>query len=161
MGEWPEPVRRVSDFLTAAAAEARIEEFAAGTPTAKEAARAVGCDLGQIVKTLVLVCDGRPVVAMVPGDRRADLEKVAAVAQASAARTAAPDEVLAATGFDPGGVAPFPLPNVTDVLIERTLLSHDVVWCCAGSERHMAGLAPAELARLARARPVDAIQNGT
>jgi len=157
--EWPEPVRRVSEFLTAAAAEARVEEFPAGTPTAKEAARAVGCDLAQIVKSLVLVCDGRPVVALVPGDRRADLHKVAAAADAATARTAKPDEVEAATGFAPGAVAPFPLPQVT-VLIERTLLSHDVVWCGAGSDRHMAGLAPTELARLARARPVDAVQNG-
>ncbi len=160
MREWPEPVRRVSEFLTAAAAEARVEEFREGTPTAKEAARAVGCDLAQIVKSLVLVCDGRPVVALVPGDRRADLHKVAAAAQAATARTATPDEVSAATGFEPGAVAPFPLPEVTDVLIERTLLSHEVVWCGAGSDRHMAGLAPTELARLARARPVDAVQNG-
>ena len=158
--EWPEPVRRVSEFLTAAAAEARVEEFPAGTPTAKDAARAAGCDLAQIVKSLVLVCDGRPVVALVPGDRRADLHKVATAAQAATARTAAPDEVEAATGFEPGAVAPFPLPQVTDVLIERTLLAHDVVWCGAGSDRHMVGLAPTELARLARARPIDAVQNG-
>jgi prolyl-tRNA editing enzyme YbaK/EbsC (Cys-tRNA(Pro) deacylase) len=159
--EWPEPVRRVSDFLTSAAAEARVEEFREGTPTAREAAEAAGCELAQIVKSLVLVCDGRPIVAMVPGDRRADLDKVAGAANASTARTAAPDEVHAATGFEPGAVAPFPLPNVTDVLIDRTLLSHDLVWCGAGSARHMVALAPAELVRLARARPVDAVQNGT
>ena len=161
MREWPEPVRRVSDFLTAVAAEARVEEFSAGTPTAKEAARAAGCDLAQIVKSLVLVCDGRPVVAMVPGDRRADLHKVAAASGASTARTAGRDEVQDATGFEPGAVAPFPLPNVAQVLIDRTLLSHEVVWCGAGSDRHMVALAPGELARLSRARAVDAVQAGT
>jgi prolyl-tRNA editing enzyme YbaK/EbsC (Cys-tRNA(Pro) deacylase) len=156
VSEWPEPVRRVSEYLKQAGAQARIEEFPDGTPTATDAARAVGCELGQIVKSLVVVCDGRPVVALVPGDRRADLGKVALAAEAASARTAAPDEVIAATGFEPGAVAPFPLLNV-DVLMERTLLAHRIVWCGAGSDRHMAGLAPAELARIARARPIDAV----
>ena len=61
-------MERVSAFLRAAAVDARIEEFAEGTPTAREAARAVGCELGQIVKSLVLVCDGAYVLALVPAD---------------------------------------------------------------------------------------------
>jgi prolyl-tRNA editing enzyme YbaK/EbsC (Cys-tRNA(Pro) deacylase) len=73
------------------------------------------------------------------------------------AKTAGPEDVARVTGFEPGGVAPFPLPGVDDVLIERTLLAHDVVWIGAGSRRHMAAMAPADLVRLARARPVDAV----
>src|SRR5258707_149254 len=72
MTDWPEPVERVSAFLRAAAVDARIEEFSDGTPTAREAAKAVGCELGQIVKSVVLVCDGAYVLALVPGDRWAD-----------------------------------------------------------------------------------------
>src|SRR5215208_812194 len=53
---WPEPVQRVSTFLQAAAVEARVEEFPEGTPTAEAAARAVGCEISQIVKSLVFVC---------------------------------------------------------------------------------------------------------
>src|SRR6185503_6257312 len=52
---WPEPVQRVSAVLRAAAVDARIEEFAGGTPSARDAARAAGCELAQIVKPLVLV----------------------------------------------------------------------------------------------------------
>jgi prolyl-tRNA editing enzyme YbaK/EbsC (Cys-tRNA(Pro) deacylase) len=158
VNEWPEPVRRVADYLAASRAEARIEEFSEGTPTAVDAARAVGCELGQIVKSLVFQCDGRPVVVLVPGDRRADAAKVATAAHSERARVAKAAEVEAATGFSPGAVAPFPLPGVDRVLIERTLLSRDVVWVGAGSPRHMAGLAPAELVRLARARPMDAVE---
>ena len=62
------------------------------------------------------------------------------------------------TGFEPGAVAPFPLPGVDTVLVERTLLARERVWVGAGSERHMAGLQPAELVRLTRARAVDAVQ---
>lgn len=155
---WPEPVERVSSFLREAGAEARIEEFSDGTPTAADAAAAVGCDLDQIVKSLVLVCDGRPVVALVPGDRRGDPAKVARAAGTASARVASPEEVQEATGFEPGAVAPFPLPRVETVLIERTLLEHRIVWVGAGSAKHMVGLAPVELERLARARPMDVVK---
>jgi prolyl-tRNA editing enzyme YbaK/EbsC (Cys-tRNA(Pro) deacylase) len=154
---WPEPVERVSSFLRDAGAEARIEEFASGTPTAQAAAEAVGCELDQIVKSLVLMCDGHAVVALVPGDRRGDPEKVARAVGAEQARIAKADEVTRATGFEPGAVAPFPLPAVHAILMERTLLRHQLVWVGAGSSRHMAGLSPAELARLARAKPGDVV----
>jgi prolyl-tRNA editing enzyme YbaK/EbsC (Cys-tRNA(Pro) deacylase) len=158
---WPEPVERVSNFLRDAGAEARIEEFADGTPTAADAAAAVGCSLEQIVKSLVLLCDGRPVLALVPGNRRADSAKVANAAGAAKARVASAAEVEAATGFPPGGVAPFPLPRVETVLLDRMLLRLPLVWAGAGSPRHVVGLAPAELARLSRARPVDVVSDPT
>jgi prolyl-tRNA editing enzyme YbaK/EbsC (Cys-tRNA(Pro) deacylase) len=156
---WPEAVERVSSFLRDAGAEARLEQFADGTPTAADAAAAVGCELDQIVKSLVLVCDEKPVVALVPGDRRGDPEKIARETGASAARIAKPEEVRRATGFEPGAVAPFPLPDVDVVLLERALLRHRIVWVGAGSSSHMAGLAPAELMRLSRARPTDIAQD--
>jgi Cys-tRNA(Pro) deacylase len=158
---WPEPVERVAAFLRETATEARLEEFPQGTPTAEEAAKAVGCELGEIVKSLVFDCDGRFVLALVPGDRRADARKVAEAVGASGARVAGAEQVEAATGFAPGGVAPFPTRRVAAVLIERTLLAHERVWIGAGSERHMAGLAPADLVRLARARPIDAVETRT
>ena len=157
MRDWPEAVERVAAHVREAAAEVRIEEFATGTPTAAEAAEAVGCRLDQIVKSLVFVCDERPVVVMVPGDRRADTSKVAAAAGCGDVRVARSDEVEEATGFSPGAVAPFPLPGVARVFIERGLLVHDRVWVGAGSRNHLAGLAPAELVRLARARAIDAV----
>ena len=147
---WPEPVERVSAYLREAGAEARIEQFTDGTPTAADAAAAVGCDLGQIVKSLVLLCDERPVLALVPGDRRVDRVKVAKEAGAAKARIASPEDVRKATGFGPGAVAPFPLPGIDTVLMERALLGHAIVWAGAGSTRHMVGLAPPELGRLAR-----------
>jgi prolyl-tRNA editing enzyme YbaK/EbsC (Cys-tRNA(Pro) deacylase) len=158
---WPEPVERVTSYLREAGAEARVEEFPDGTPTAQAAARAVGCELGQIVKSLVFQCDNRPIVVMVPGDRRADSEKIARAGGCRFARIAGPDEVTAATGFDPGAVAPFPLPRVERLFIDPTLLSHRVVWIGAGSERHLASLSPTELVRLSRARPMDVVESHT
>jgi prolyl-tRNA editing enzyme YbaK/EbsC (Cys-tRNA(Pro) deacylase) len=158
---WPEPVERVSSFLRESGAEARIQEFPAGTPTAQAAAEAAGCELAQIVKSLVFVCDERPVVALVPGDRRCDPDKVAAAVESGKARVAKPAEVQQATGFGPGGVAPFPLPNVQAVLMERSFFGHGIVWAGAGSPRHMLGISPTELSRLARARPMDVVVSET
>ena len=155
---WPEPVERVAAFLRETGAEARIEEFAADTPTAADAADAVGCSLEQIVKSLVLICDGSPVVALVPGDRRGDPKKVARAFGASKARIATAEEVESATGFSPGAVAPFPLPKVRMVYLDPTLLRHPRVWCGSGSEKHLVSLAPTELGRLTRAQSVDVVQ---
>jgi prolyl-tRNA editing enzyme YbaK/EbsC (Cys-tRNA(Pro) deacylase) len=151
----PEPVERVSAYLRECGAEARIQEFAEGTHTAQDAADAVGCELAQIVKSLVFVCDGSPALALVPGDRRGDPDKVAAAIEATSARVAKAQEVEDATGFAPGAVPPFPLPDGTIVLMDRALFRHPLVWAGAGSARHVVGMAPAELARVSRARPVD------
>lgn len=155
MSRWPEPVERVAAVLRETGVNARVEEFRTGTPTAREAAKAVGASLGQIVKSLLFVCDGRPTLALVPGDRRADEKKVAALAGAKVARVAKPEEVVAATGFEPGGVAPFPSPAVVEVLISPELLQHEQVWIGAGSERHMAGISPVDLVVLTNARAGD------
>jgi prolyl-tRNA editing enzyme YbaK/EbsC (Cys-tRNA(Pro) deacylase) len=151
----------VSSFLRDSGAEARIQEFPEGTPTAADAAAAVGCGLDQIVKSLVLVCGDKPVVALVPGDRRGDPVKVARAVGAESARVATAKEVEATTGFAPGAVAPFPLPKIETVLMERSLLQHPLVWAGAGSSRHMVGIAPVELGRLARAKPMDVVTDPT
>lgn len=154
---WPDPVERVAAFLREVGAEARLEELPEDSPTAEAAADAIGCTLSQIVKSLVLACDGAPVVALVPGDRKADTGKVARLVGARRAAVARADDVRAATGFPPGGVAPFPLERVSAVLVERGLLRHRMVWAGAGSDRHVVGLAPVELVRLTRGRVEDLV----
>jgi prolyl-tRNA editing enzyme YbaK/EbsC (Cys-tRNA(Pro) deacylase) len=156
---WPEEVERVAAFLRDSGAESRLEEFPEGTPTAEDAAKAVGCELAQIVKSLVFDCDGRSILVMVPGDRRADRAKIAEAGACSNARIAGADQVRDATGYEPGAVAPFPLKQVQAVFLDRTLLGHPIVWIGAGSARHMAALAPSELMRLSRAEPIDAVDS--
>jgi prolyl-tRNA editing enzyme YbaK/EbsC (Cys-tRNA(Pro) deacylase) len=150
---WPESVERVAAHVRAAAADARIEEFPDGTPTADAAAEAIGCDTSQIVKSLLFSTGGGYVLALVPGDRRADPRKVA-----PGARIARPEEVRRVTGFEPGAVAPFPVPRGVPVLLDRSLLAHEIVWAGAGSTRHMAGLAPADLIRLSDAEQADLVE---
>jgi len=151
----PEAVERVARFLADARAEARLQEFKAGTPTASDAAESIGCELDQIVKSLLFLCDGEPVLALVPGSRRADPAKIAAAVGAGAAKIAPPPVVLETTGFEVGGVAPFPQPGVREVLIDPSLLPWPEIWSGAGSARHMVGLAPSELVRLSRAHQAE------
>jgi prolyl-tRNA editing enzyme YbaK/EbsC (Cys-tRNA(Pro) deacylase) len=161
VGAWPEPVERVSSFLRESGVEARIHEFPDGTASAQDAADAVGCDLSQIVKSLVFVCDERPVVALVPGDRRGDPAKVAQAVDAESARVAKAREVEDATGFAPGAVAPFPLPEIDAVLMDRALYNHDIVWAGAGSHKHVLGISPTDLGRLARVRAMDVVADAS
>jgi prolyl-tRNA editing enzyme YbaK/EbsC (Cys-tRNA(Pro) deacylase) len=143
----------VAAVLEEARVEGRVEEFTESASTAADAAGATGAPIEQIVKSLVFAGDGRPIVAMVPGDRRADTARIAAAAGCERVKAVGADAVERLTGFPAGGVAPFPLPGIETVLIEQALLGHEVVWIGAGSSRHMAALAPSDLVRLARARP--------
>lgn len=152
---WPEAVERVATVLREAGVDSRIEEFPEGTKSARDAAKAIGCELAQIVKTLVVVADGAFLLVLIPGDERLDEQAVAATLEARKVRIATAQEVVQATGFDPGGVAPFPRGATAGTLIESSLFHHPIVWIGAGTGRHVAGLAPSELARLADARTVD------
>jgi prolyl-tRNA editing enzyme YbaK/EbsC (Cys-tRNA(Pro) deacylase) len=156
---WPESVERVSDALRAAGAEARIEEFSAGTPTAEDAAAAVGCELRRIVKSLLFDCDGTWVLVLVPGDRRADAAKVAAATSSNRARVAGAAQVREVTGYEVGAVAPVALAKVSRVLLDRGIPVDGILWVGAGSSRHMAGLPASELARVTRAAVVDVAED--
>ena len=155
MSAWPEPVERVTAFLLKAGGEVRVEEFPEGTKTAQDAADAVGCRLCQIVKSLLFDCDGRPVLALIPGDKRADAGKIAAAVGAQSAQVASADRVRELTGVDPGAVSPVPPPPVDRVLVDHRLLLPDAVWIGAGSPKHVACLSPAELVRRAGAEQLD------
>jgi prolyl-tRNA editing enzyme YbaK/EbsC (Cys-tRNA(Pro) deacylase) len=152
---WPDSVERVSEAFRAAGAEARIEEFADGTPTAEDAARAVGCELGRIVKSLLFDCDGSWVLVLVPGDRRADAAKVARATSSNRARVAGSAQVRDVTGYEVGAVAPVALARVRRLLLDVRIPTQGMLWVGAGSSRHMAGLPASELARVTRAEVVD------
>ncbi len=162
VGAWPEPVERVSSFLREAGAEARIHEFPDGTPTAQDAADAVGCELGQIVKSLVFVCDERPVVALVPGDRRGDPAKVARAverelgARREGAGGGGRDRVRARRRRSVPAAEDRHRPDGA-----RALPSRDRLGGRRLAQATWSGISPAELGRLARARPMDVISDQT
>ena len=92
---------KVAERLRAAGLDVDVQELDASTRTAEEAAAAAGCELGQIVKSLVFVDASGPVLVLCAGDRRVDTALVG-----EDVRRATPDEVREATGFAIGGVPP-------------------------------------------------------
>src|SRR5512139_3084555 len=105
------------------------------THTASEAAAAVGCELGQIVKTLFFMAEGRPTMALVAGDRQVDTSALAELVGVGRKRLkmGTPDEVRAATGYEVGGVAPVGWPHPCDVVADESLKRFDDVWASAGA----------------------------
>lgn len=131
-----------------------VRKFPDGTRTAGDAARAVGCDVGQIVKSLVFVAGGAPVVALVSGANRLDEARLGAVAGEPVVKADAAT-ARAATGYSIGGVPPFGHATEVPVFMDRDLLGYDVVWAAAGRPDSVFEIQPERLRVLSNATVVD------
>lgn len=141
---------RLSEILAAGAFQVRT--FPEGTRTADDAARAIGCTIGQIVKSLVFVSGQQPVIALVSGSNRLDTSRLAAaVGDGSPIKKADAETTRAATGFAIGGVPPFGYLTSLPVFIDPDLLEYDVVWAAAGRPDSVFGITPARLVELSGA----------
>ncbi|GGV86145.1 aminoacyl-tRNA deacylase [Streptomyces griseoloalbus] len=111
----------------------RVRRFPDATRTAAEAAAAVGCELSQICKSLIFAADGVPVLVLMDGASRVDVERVRRELGAGKVTRAKADVVRDTTGYAIGGVPPFGHRTRTRVLADRSLLDHDLVWAAAGT----------------------------
>src|SRR5438128_8301509 len=145
---------RVKKALATAGVAARIEEFPSSTRTAQDAAAAVGTQVGQIVKSLVFLAGGVPILALVSGANRLDPSRLAALTGVSIGKADA-DAVRRATGYSIGGVPPTGFPGPIPTFIDRDLLQYDLVWAAAGTPRHVFPIAPRELVRITGGRVAD------
>jgi prolyl-tRNA editing enzyme YbaK/EbsC (Cys-tRNA(Pro) deacylase) len=148
-------VARVVQAAAAAGLEIDVDRFPAGTRTADDAARAVGCDVGQIVKSLVFIADGSAVIALVSGANRVDPAKLASTVGAEDVRRADGDEARSATGVAIGGVPPFGHIRPVAVVVDRDLLAHDRVWAAAGLPDAVFAIQPDALVRVSGGRVAD------
>lgn len=134
---------------------ADIRTFPAGTKTAIDAARAVGCRPSQIVKSLVFEVDGEALLALIPGDRRLIPDRLAAAAGGKRARRASLNRVKEATGFAAGGTPPFGHIRPLRVFADQALRRHDSVWAAAGTPTTVFPISLADLDRIAGPRWFD------
>jgi Cys-tRNA(Pro) deacylase len=144
----PDAVSRVRAALAAAGVEVEIVEFAESTRTAQEAARAVGTSPAQIVKSLVFLADGRPILVLASGANRVDVGKLARLAGAAQVEKAAAEATRAATGFSIGGVPPVGHRAPLSVYVDETLMRYDLVYAAAGTPHAVFPIAPAALVRI-------------
>lgn len=127
---------KVRDRLAARGLVVEVQVLPDSTRTAAEAAAACGCEVGQIVKSLVFVVHGAPTMVLCSGDRR-----VTAVD----GRPASADEARAATGFAIGGIPPLGHDTELPTVVDESLRRFDRVWCAAGTPHAVFETGVAEL----------------
>ena len=149
---------RVRAFLQDHGLAEEIVHFEQSTKTAQMAADAMGCELGQIVKSLVFVVGDRPVVALVAGDRRGDTDAIAALLGGGEVRFADADTVRTATGYAIGGVSPFALPAELPIFADASLSRFEVVYPAAGTPASMVRVPLAQLLELSGAHVAEIAQ---
>jgi len=133
-----------------------VVAFDESTHTAAEAARAVGAELGQIVKSLVFVAGAasdspEPIVCLVSGVNRVDLARLAAVTGEPDIRRASAREANELTGFVIGGIPPIGHPRRLRVIMDPDLGRYSVVWAAAGLPTAVFPVPPGPLRMLADA----------
>jgi Cys-tRNA(Pro) deacylase len=147
--------QRVQAALRELGIELEIQELDGSTRTAQQAADAIGTELGSIVKSLVFLTDGQPVIVLVAGDRRADPAKLKALLGARRVMIADADQVRQATGYAIGGVPPIGHPTPLPVCIDRSLGRFATVYAAAGGPRAIFPIAFSRLVELTQGQVAD------
>ncbi len=117
---------RMQERLRERGLDVRVRMLPDSARTAAEAAVAVGCEVGQIVKSLVFLRDGEPTMVLCAGDRRVAAERLGL-------RSANAEQARAATGYAIGGIPPLGHDRRLETLIDASLRRFETVWCAAGT----------------------------
>lgn len=133
----------------------QVVEFEESTRTSADAAAAIGCDVGQIAKSLVFRSEsGGSVLVVASGSNRVDVDKVATLV-GEPVRRADPAFVEASTGYAIGGVAPVGEGSHLAILLDEDLRTYDVLWAAGGTPNAVFSLTPDRLEELTGARFAD------
>lgn len=138
--------QKIQDALNALGYRCTVIEMEQHTRTAQQAAEAVGCKLGQIVKSLIFKGQqtGKPILALTSGSNRVDEDRISGYAQELIGR-ADPEFVRAVTGFAIGGVPPLAHLQPMETYIDEDLTDYASIWAAAGTPFAVFELTPAEL----------------
>jgi len=145
---------RLNRFMKDSGAEAEHLVFQASCHSVEEAAASAEASPSEFVKNICLIVDGRQlVVAIIPGPKRLDTNKLSIILGTKRIRFASAQEVLERTGYPAGGTPSFGYE--ARFLIDRDVLSRPYVYSGGGSQRALVRIAPVEIVRLNRAREAD------
>ncbi|MGA1145902.1 MAG: YbaK/EbsC family protein [Candidatus Nanopelagicales bacterium] len=125
-------VIRVRETLARLGATGEIKHLDDSARTAKEAADALGIEVGQIASSLIFLAEGEPVLVVASGGHRVDTDKLSGVLGGATITKANADDVRNATGFAIGGVAPVGHPEPLRTIVDIALSQYDVVWAAGG-----------------------------
>lgn len=156
-----DPVQRVRTSLLGVGLDPDVvRELPADTSTATAAAQAVGAPQGSIVKSLIFLADGKPLLVLAPGDGRVDVKRLRAILDLSKKRLriARPAEVLEHTGFEVGGVPPVGHVQAIHTLIDRSLSRFETVWAAAGTGHAVFPIAYQDLVTITGGEVLDLVE---
>ena len=141
--------QKIQDALRALGYDYTVIEHAESTRTAQEAAERAGCELGQIVKSLIFrgKTSGKPILVLTSGANRVDEKRIAAYADEPIARADA-DFVRAATGFAIGGVPPIGHAQKMETYLDEDFLQYPTIWAAAGTPNAIFELRTEDLQRM-------------
>ncbi|MES2122905.1 MAG: YbaK/EbsC family protein [Chlamydiota bacterium] len=148
--------KRVQDFLHQYIPDAKVIEFKELTRTSQEAANVIGCEIGQIAKTLIFKrkTTGLPVCIIASGINRVDEKKIASLIGEPVERPDA-DYVLKYTGFAIGGIPPIGFNLDKPPLIDEDLMQYQTIWAAAGTPHAVFQLTPDDLTRITQGQVVN------
>lgn len=148
--------QKVQDALRAHSLPIEVVELAASTRTAPEAAAAVGCDVGQIVKSLIFKGkrSQRAILVIASGANRVDERKIEGIINEPLGKANA-DFVRQETGFAIGGVPPFAHSKPIPTIIDQDLLAYEFVWAAAGTPHAVFKIEPQKLVEISEGKVAD------
>ena len=127
-----EPVQRAIKALKVFDKSLKVQILQETARTAKDAAYALNCEEGAIVKSLVFRAETKFLICLVSGDRRCSLNKLKKLISKKDVSMASADEVKAQTGFTIGGVSPVGHINNFNIIIDKSLRRFQIVYAAAG-----------------------------
>lgn len=160
MEDLPTATRRVVAELSNRGLDIQILSPGASTRTAAEAAAALGTTISQIVKSLVFLVDGEPVLTLVSGSNRLDETKLGRAMGGREVVRASAEQVREITGFAIGGIPPISVGRQMPVVCDADLLQYPVVYAAAGTPHHNFAIEPGRLVEIAEERVVDLKASG-
>ena len=149
-------IKQVKEFLEARGIKTTILAFEETTRTSELAAKAIGCEVAQIAKSLVFITDEKAVVLVIAsGKSRVDTGKLAKKLEASEVKIADAKTVKEVTGFPIGGVPPVAHSKPLRTFIDASLMSFPVVYAAAGTPNAIIGISPEDLKNVTSAEVAD------
>ena len=141
--------RKVQQALQVLGLDLQVIELPGSTRTALEAAQAVGCQVGQIVKSLIFKAkrSQRPILVVASGSNRVDERRIEALIGEPLGKADA-DFVRQQTGFVIGGVPPVGHTQRLETFIDEDLMQYAEIWAAAGTPHAVFRLTPADLVKM-------------
>lgn len=150
-----DPVEMVRAFLEGAGYDGEIFYSEETIRTVDDASRSVGAPPEEILKTLVLMADDKPVIALMSGPNRIDLKKIKTLLGAKRVSMARPEWVLDYSGFEVGGVPPVGFPSKPRAFLDEDLFRFETVWAAAGTDHSFFPVSPEKLRSFTRGERAD------